>query len=120
MSRNLGGGNHNTVKKISSFCFWSCIVVGIGLSAFVYLAVDSIVIMLGASGETVEMVASYLRILSISGVFILISSCFSALVRAEGKPEKAMGGMLIGNLINIILDPVFILTFDLGVEGAAI
>ncbi|MFI3115032.1 MAG: MATE family efflux transporter [Clostridia bacterium] len=120
LSRRLGSGNHDIVKKISSFCFWSCLVVGIGISLVVFFAVDSIVIMLGASGETVEMVASYLSILSIWGVFILISNCFSALVRAEGKPEKAMGGMMIGNLINIILDYILILTFDLGVEGAAI
>ncbi|MFI3250963.1 MAG: MATE family efflux transporter [Eubacteriales bacterium] len=120
LSRNLGSGDHDTVQKISSFCFWSCIVVGILLSAAVFLAVDSIVIALGASGETVEMVASYLRIFSLSGVFILISSCFSALVRAEGKPEKAMGGMMLGNLINIILDPILILTFEMGVEGAAV
>lgn len=120
LSRNLGSGNLDTVKKISSFCFWSCVVVGVGISLIVFFAVDTIVIMLGASGETVEMVATYLRILSVSGVFILISSCFSALVRAEGKPQKATGGMMIGNLLNIILDPILILTFDLGVEGAAI
>ncbi|MFI3254202.1 MAG: MATE family efflux transporter [Eubacteriales bacterium] len=120
LSRNLGSGDHDSVKKIASFCFWSCIVIGIGTSLLVFLAVDSIVVMLGGSGETADMVASYLSIFSVSGVFILISNCFSALLRAEGKPEKAMGGMMIGNLINIVLDPLLILTFDMGVEGAAI
>lgn len=66
------------------------------------------------------MVENYLKILSFSGVFILISSCFSALVRAEGKPQKAMFGMLIGNIVNIILDPIFILVLNLGIEGAGI
>lgn len=120
LSRNLGSGNRDNVKRISSFCFWSCLVVGISLSLVIFFGVDYIVIALGASGDTIEMVASYLRYLSLSGVFILISSCFSALIRAEGKPEKAMGGMMIGNLINIILDPIFILSFEMGIEGAAI
>ncbi len=108
------------MQKIASFCFWCCIVLGLAISAFVFLSMDSMVVMLGASGATAEMVGNYLRILSISGVFILLSSCYSALVRAEGKPEKAMGGMLLGNLINVILDPIFILVLGLGVEGAAI
>lgn len=120
ISRSLGSGNTGIVKKTASFCFWSCIVLGIALSAVVFIAVDDIVIVLGASGETAGMVSSYLKLLSISGVCILISSCFSALVRAEGKPEKAMAGMMIGNVINIILDPIFILIFDMGVEGAGI
>ncbi|MFI3230067.1 MAG: MATE family efflux transporter [bacterium] len=120
ISRNLGSGNKQRVKNIASFCFWSCITIGIILSIIVFLAIDSIVVMLGASGDTIEMVAVYLRMISVSGVFILISSCFSALVRAEGKPEKAMIGMLLGNLINIILDPILILKLDMGVQGAGI
>lgn len=120
ISRNLGMGNKEAVQKIASFCFWSCIVVGIGFSLLVFVFVSDIVTALGASGDIASMVENYLKLLCLSGVFILFSNCFSALVRAEGKPEKAMTGMMIGNLVNIILDPIFILYFGLGVEGAAI
>lgn len=120
LSRSLGSGNNDLVRKIASFCFWCCLVIGIALSILIFLSTEHIVIALGASGDIITMVSDYLKILCVSGVFILISSCYSALVRAEGKPEKAMGGMLIGNLVNIVLDPLFILTFNLGVKGAAI
>ncbi len=61
-----------------------------------------------------------MTIVALSGPFILISSAFSNIVRAEGKPKVALMGMMIGNLVNIALDPVFILGFDLGITGAAI
>lgn len=120
ISRNLGSGNEETVSKIASLCFWSCTVIGILLSVGIFFAVEDIVKAMGASDDILGMVSSYLRILCISGVFILYSSCYSALVRAEGKPEKAMVGMMLGNLVNIVLDPIFILVMDLGVEGAAL
>lgn len=120
LSRSLGKGNTDLAKKISSFCFWACLVFGITLSVTVFLTGDSIAAAFGASGDTIEMVSNYMKIISITGTFILISSCYSALIRAEGNPQKAMTGMLLGNIINIILDPIFISVLGLGVEGAAI
>ncbi len=120
LSRSLGSGNKNLAKKISSFCFWSCIVIGVLISVVMFMAMDSILAMLGTSDDIWAMVKNYLQILCISGPFILISSCFANLLRGEGQAGKAMVGMLIGNLVNIVLDPIFILGFDLGVTGAAI
>lgn len=119
-SRSLGSGNSGLVPRISSFCFWCCVVVGLLLSAGLYFNMNSVVLALGASADIEMMVSNYLKILCISGVFILISNCFANLIRAEGKPEKAMTGMLLGNLVNLVLDPIFILYFNMGVEGAAI
>ncbi len=120
VSRFLGAGKKELVKKVSSFCFWAAIVTGLILSVSMYLRLDNILALLGASEELWELVKSYLQILFISGPFIVISSCFSNLLRAEGQAGKAMVGMLIGNVINIVLDPIFILTLDMGIEGAAI
>ncbi len=120
LSRSLGSGNKELAKKISSFCFWSCIVIGIIVSAIMFFAMDSILALLGTSEDIWTMVKNYLQILCISGPFILISSCFSNLLRGEGQAGKAMIGMLIGNIVNIILDPIFILGFGMGVEGAAV
>lgn len=119
LSRNIGSGNQENVGKIASLCFWSSIFVGIGISLIVYFYAVPIVTSMGASEDILDMVCSYVQILSYSGVFLLITCCYSALVRAEGKPEKAMGGMMVGNVINIVLDPIFILWLDMGVEGAA-
>ncbi len=120
LSRSIGRGDTALAKKISSFCFWSCIVIGVTLSTVMLLAMDGLVALLGASPDIAPMVSNYLKVICLSGVLILISSCFSALVRGEGKPQKAMTGMMIGNLVNIVLDPIFILTLEMGVEGAAI
>ncbi len=120
ISRLLGAGKKDSVKNVSSFCFWSSIVTGIILSVAMFLGIDSVLSLLGASEDIWNMVKNYLLILCISGPFIVIFSCFSNLLRAEGQAGKAMIGMLIGNLINIILDPIFILVLDFGVEGAAI
>ncbi|WP_317854417.1 MATE family efflux transporter [Chakrabartyella piscis] len=120
LSRCLGKGDKDASKKISSFCFWSCICIGILLSVVVFFSVDSLAIAFGASSDTADMVSNYLAIISTTGVFVLISSCYSALVRSEGKPQKAMTGMVLGNLINIVLDPILILGLNMGVEGAAI
>lgn len=120
LSRSLGQGRFDFVKKISSFCFWTSIGIGIAISAGVYLSMDTIVTVLGASDTTSDMVSTYLSIISVSGFCIIASYCVSALARAEGNPKQAMGGMMLGNLLNIILDPVFILWLDMGVKGAAV
>ena len=120
ISRSFGAGNNKYAQNVSAFCFWGSITVGGILSLLIILFADNISVLLGGSVETVEMVSSYLRVLAISGPFILLSSTFSNIVRAEGSPMSAAIGMLLGNIVNIILDPVFILGFELGVTGAAI
>ena len=59
-------------------------------------------------------------IVSVSSPFVLISNCYSNVVRAEGESGKAMMGQLIGNLLNIILDPILILVFSWNIAWAAI
>ena len=51
---------------------------------------------------------------------MLISNCFSNILRAEGQAAKAMLGQIIGNLLNVILDPIMILGFGWDIKGAAI
>ena len=81
---------------------------------------DNILVFIGASADTWNFARSYLSIAIICGPFVLIENCYSNILRAEGQVVKAMMGMLIGNLLNIILDPIMILGFDWGIAGAAI
>lgn len=120
ISRYFGAKETEKVKKVSSFCFWATTVIGVIFSLVIYLNVGSIVKILGASKDAAPLVSSYLKIICISGPFIMISACLSNLVRAEGKAKNAMIGMMMGNIINIILDPIFILVLGLGIKGAAI
>lgn len=120
ISRALGEGRTEYSKKVCSFCMWSCVVVGLALSACFLIFMDQILAWVGASGDTWEMAKTYLTIVSFCGPFVLISNCYSNIIRAEGKSGKAMMGQLIGNLLNVVLDPIMILGFGWNVAGAAI
>ena len=120
ISRAIGAGDEARAKKASSFCTWCCVGIGAVLMGTLWLTADSIARMLGASKDTMDYTLSYLRITIGCGVFSMLSNCFSNLIRAEGKPMVAMTGTVVGNLLNLILDPVMILWLDWGITGAAI
>lgn len=58
--------------------------------------------------------------MALSGPFVLIANCYSNVIRAEGRSGTAMMGQLLGNLLNVILDPIMILAFGWEIAGAAI
>lgn len=120
ISRILGEGRTEYAGKICSFCMWSCVAVGIILSVFFLVFMDLILAWVGASEDTWEMAKTYLTIVSFSGPFVLIANCYNNVIRAEGQSTKAMMGQLIGNLLNVILDPILISAFGMGITGAAV
>lgn len=120
ISRSLGEGKIEYAKKVCSFCMWSCIVVGTIMAALFLAFMDQILVLVGASADTWEYTKTYLTIVSLGGPFVLISNCYSSIFRAEGKAVQATMGQLIGNLLNVILDPVMILSFGWDIAGAAI
>ena len=120
ISRALGEGQQQYAKKVCSFCMWICIIVGILMTFLFLIFINNILKWIGASEYTWDFARNYLMIVSCSGVFVLISSCFSNILRAEGQATKAMTGQIIGNLINIVLDPIMILVLDWNITGAAI
>jgi len=99
---------------------WGCAAVGIALSAAFLLFMDQLLTLIGASSDTWEPAKTYLTIVALGGPFVLISNCYSNVIRAEGQSTRAMMGQLLGNLLNVILDPLMILTFGWGIAGAAI
>ena len=90
------------------------------MSALFLIFMDQILALIGASAETWEYARTYLTIVSFSGPFVLIANCYSNVIRAEGQSGKAMMGQLLGNLLNVILDPIMILLFGWNIAGAAI
>lgn len=120
ISRAMGEGKKEYAKKVCSFCMWSCVVVGIVMSVLFLFFMDQILVFVGASADTWDYARAYLRIVSISGPFVLIANCYSNVIRAEGKSGKAMMGQMIGNLLNVVLDPIMILGFGWNITGAAI
>lgn len=120
ISRALGKGDREYARKVSAFCMWAGVCVGVVCSVLLWLFSDQIVGLLGADSETWDYTKTYLNIVAASGVFSIIANCYTNIIRAEGKSTAAMAGTLIGNLLNVILDPIMILGFDWGIAGAAI
>lgn len=121
ISRSLGEGKKEKVKQISSFCVFSSIGAGILLLSLILIFINPLVSGLGASaGAVSEYSRDYLKYIALGGPLIVTSITASNLIRGEGAAKESMIGMMIGTVTNIILDPVMILIFDMGVGGAAI
>lgn len=120
ISRAFGEGRKDYAGKVCAFCMWSYIIIGVAVSAGFLLFMDPILKLIGASEDTWEFTETYLTIVSFSGTFALISGCFSNILRAEGQAAKAMKGQLIGNLLNICLDALFIMVLHWEITGCAL
>lgn len=120
ISRMLGEGKERRAKNASSFCFWTGLSIGVVAMIFIWIFVEPICRVVGASDDTLEYTMQYLNIVAFGIPFLIVSNTFSNIIRSEGRAKTAMTGMIIGNLMNIILDPVMILGFGWNVAGAAV
>lgn len=120
ISRAMGEGRVEYAKKVCSFCMWGCVIVGVVMSVAMLIFMKPILTLVGASADTWNYAQTYLVIVICSGPFVLISNCYSNVIRAEGESGKAMMGTLLGNLLNVILDPIFISVLGWNIAGAAI
>lgn len=120
ISRKLGSKDYESVKKISSFSFYASIIVGF-ISMAVYLVfMNNILKISGASQNTYQFSKDYLMIVAFGAPFVVNQMAMGQIVRAEGSSKEAMTGMMMGTIINIILDPIMILYMNMGVAGAAL
>lgn len=119
ISRLLGEGNEKKALHTSSFCFWTGLGIGVVSMILIWIFVTPISKTIGASSATIRYVCEYLNIVAFGIPFLIISNTFSNIIRAEGKAKIAMAGMILGNLLNIVLDPLMILTLHMNVAGAA-
>lgn len=120
ISRMLGEGKREKAKHTSSFCFWTGVSVGVIGMLVIWIFIRPICQIVGSTEDTVGYVREYLQIVAVGVPFLIIGNSFSNIIRAEGNANKAMMGMILGNVTNIILDPVMILGFGWNVAGAAI
>ncbi|MGL6201979.1 MAG: MATE family efflux transporter [Lachnospiraceae bacterium] len=120
ISRLLGEGKNERAKNVSAFCFLTGLGVGILGMIFIWVCIEPICKLIGTSPETIGYAKEYLNIVAIGVPFLVVSNSFSSIIRAEGKANRAMAGMVAGNLVNIVLDPIMILVFGWDVAGAAI
>lgn len=120
IARLLGEGREDEAKHVSSFCFWTGGIIGVVSCLLMFFFSSPICRAIGASDDTISYASQYLSIVAFGIPFLIISNMFSNIIRAEGNAKIAMTGMILGNLVNIVLDPVMILTLKWNVAGAAI
>ena len=119
ISRSLGAKRPEYAKKVSSFCFYASLGAGVIMMLLFLVLMPLILRMIGASVDTGPFARSYLTIVAYSAPFVIVSTAFGNILRGEGRPKEAMVGMMLGTVVNIILDPLMILVLDMGVAGAA-
>lgn len=120
LSTALGKNEESKIQKITSFCCYGSITIGLIFAVVVNVFVHPLVSAMGATSQFMEDMVIYVRILALGAPAILFANVFGNIVRADGSAKKSMTGNIIGTLCNIILDPILILGLHMGVAGAAI
>ena len=114
ISRALGARRTAYAKQVSSFCFYASLGAGVIMAGLFLGFMPLLLRLIGASPETSGFAREYLLYVSPSAPFVILSTVFNNIVRAEGKAKEAMNGMLIGTIVNIVLDPFMILVLGMG------
>lgn len=118
-SLELGAGNQDEAGHCVGNMLWSALVLSLIITVIVQLFLNPLLYAFGATENIMPYAQSYVRITGIGIPFLILTNVLSNIIRADGSPNYSMTCMVIGAIINTILDPIFIFVFDMGVAGAA-
>lgn len=116
----MGKGDNDQAEKILGNCTFMLIVLSIILTFVISFFGYDILMLFGASENTIVYAWKYMRIYALGTLFVQFSLGLNAFITAQGYSTTSMLTVLIGAVINIILDPIFMFVFDMGVQGAAL
>nr|WP_129734091.1 MATE family efflux transporter [Parabacteroides goldsteinii] len=116
----LGQGNRQQAGRILGNGFVLLLLFTVLTSALAYIFMEPILLFTGASEQTLGYATDYLSIYLIGTLFVEISVGLNTFINTQGRPAIAMWSVVIGAILNILLDPLFIFVFDMGVKGAAL
>lgn len=120
LSLKMGEGEVETAKKGVGNAVTLVTIVSILLAVIFLIWIDPILTLFGATDVLRPFALEHGFIIGAGLPFMMISAAINSMIRADGSPKYAMLSMVIGAIINVILDPVFIFVFQMGVKGAAI
>ena len=120
VSIRLGQNRKDEAEGIFGNAISLLILISLALTVIGLVALNPLLKLLGASEQILPYARDYLQIILIGGVFQSVGMGVNNFIRSEGNPKIAMYTMLIGALINTVLDPIFIFVFNWGMRGAAI
>ena len=116
----MGKGENEEAEKVLGNCFVLQLVISAILTAVLLLWNRELLLMFGASENTIDYAAAYMDVYAIGTVFVQLTLGMNAFITAQGFAKTGMLSVLIGAVCNIILDPIFIYGLDMGVQGAAL
>ena len=116
----MGKKDNNTAEKILGNCFFTQIVISVILTAVLLIWNRDFLMAFGASENTIEYAVAYMNIYSIGTIFVQITLGMNMFITAQGFAKTGMLSVLLGAVTNIILDPILIFGFHMGVRGAAL
>lgn len=119
ISRLFGEKREEEAKRASAFCLWAAIGFGIFVTIVLLVFRTPILKLLGTDAATFEYAGEYYTWIAVGAASIILGLVPSNILRTEGLATQAMAGSILGSIVNIILDPVFIFGLGQGAAGAA-
>lgn len=119
-SISLGKGDKDGVEKILGGCFLLQLILSVLLTAVLLIWDRKLLLMFGASENTIDYAVAYMDIYAVGTIFVQLTLGLNAFITAQGFAKTGMLTVIIGAAANIVLDPLFIFVFDMGVRGAAV
>ena len=116
----LGKCDKESAEKTLGNCFFLQVIISVILTAILLMYNREFLMVFGASENTVEYGVSYMNIYAVGTIFVQLTLGMNAFITAQGFAKTGMLSVLIGAVSNIILDPILIFGFDMGVKGAAL
>ena len=116
----MGQGDHDLAEKIMANCFTMLLIFSVVLTGVFYVSAPALLRMFGASEVTLPYAVDYARIYILGSVCVLVVMGMNTFITTQGFAKISMMTTIIGAVINIVLDPIFIFVCNLGVKGAAL
>lgn len=116
----LGKGENEQAERVIGSCTWMLLLLSVLLTGVMLAFGRPILLLFGASADTISFAADYMNIYCLGTVFTQLTLGLNAFITAQGKTLVSMGNVAVGALTNIALDAVFINGFGMGVKGAAL
>ncbi len=116
----MGRKDQRAAEKIMANCFSLLLLFAVVLTAVFYVSAPSLLRLFGASDATLPYAVSYARIYILGSIFVLVVMGMNPFITTQGFAKISMLTTVIGAVINIVLDPIFIFVLNMGVSGAAL
>ena len=116
----MGKKDNDTAEKIMGNCFFMQIIISVILTVCLLIFNRDLLMLFGASQNTIDYAVEYMSVYALGTIFVQLTLGMNSYITAQGFSKISMLTVLIGAVVNIILDPIFIYGLNMGVSGAAL